>query len=106
LAWSKTLGDVRRAVLECTGSYGASLSRLLQSHKIEVVEVNQPDKHVRRTRDKTDAVDAEAAARAVLSGRATATAKAADARSRRFVCCTCASRFHIRPQRPAHLRLI
>jgi len=78
LAWSKTLGQVRRAGVECTGSYGASLSRLLQSDMIEVLEVNQPDKRVRRTRGKTDSVDAEAAARAVLSGRATAIAKTAD----------------------------
>jgi transposase len=43
-----------------------------------VTEVNQPDKANRRRRGKTDAIDAEAAARAVLSGRATATAKDAD----------------------------
>ncbi|MEV0694354.1 transposase [Streptomyces sp. NPDC050388] len=42
---------------------------------IEVTEVNQPDKAARRRHGKTDAVDAEAAARAVLSGRTTATAK-------------------------------
>jgi transposase len=40
-----------------------------------VTEVNQPDKASRRRRGKTDAIDAEAAARAVLSGQATATAK-------------------------------
>ena len=45
---------------------------------IEVIEVNQPDKATRRRRGKTDTVDAEAAARAVLSGRATATAKTGD----------------------------
>jgi transposase len=44
----------------------------------EVTEVSQPDKAVRRRRGKTDVIDAEAAARAVLSGRATATAKASD----------------------------
>lgn len=78
LAWSRALGEVGRAGVECTGSYGASVSRLLQSHGIEVLEVNQPDKRARRTRGKTDAVDAEAAARAVLSGRATAIAKTGD----------------------------
>jgi len=36
---------------------------------VQVLEVNQPDKATRRRRGKTDAVDAEAAARAVLSGR-------------------------------------
>lgn len=78
LAWAKALGEVGRAGVECTGSYGASISRLLQSHGIEVLEVNQPDKRARRTRGKTDSVDAEAAARAVLSGQATAIAKSGD----------------------------
>ncbi|MFJ2478431.1 transposase [Streptomyces sp. NPDC087659] len=39
------------------------------------LEVNQPDRATRRRRGKTDAVDAEAAARAVLSGRADVTPK-------------------------------
>ena len=78
LGWAMTLGRVTRAGVECTGSYGASVSRMLQARGIEVIEVNQPDKRERRNRGKTDAVDAEAAARAVLSGRATATAKTGD----------------------------
>ena len=40
--------------------------------------MNQPDRAARRRRGKTDAMDAEAAARAVLSGRAAAVAKDAD----------------------------
>ncbi|GAA3285302.1 hypothetical protein [Streptomyces lavendulae] len=40
--------------------------------------MNQPDKATRRRRGKSDIVDAEAAARAVIMGRATATAKADD----------------------------
>jgi len=78
LAWASALGEVGRAGVECTGSYGASVSRLLQSKGIEVLEVNQPDKRAQRNAGKTDAVDAEAAARAVLSGRATALAKTGD----------------------------
>jgi transposase len=42
------------------------------------VAVNQPDKTSRRRRGKTDTADAEAAAHAVLSGRASANAKAGD----------------------------
>jgi transposase len=64
--------------VECTGSYGAALTRHLRTEGVEVIEVNQPDKATRRRRGKTDALDAEAAARAVLSGRATAIAKASD----------------------------
>lgn len=45
---------------------------------VKVVEVNQPDMATRRRRDKTDTLDAEAAARAVLSGRASGSAKAGD----------------------------
>ncbi|MFE5097524.1 IS110 family transposase [Streptomyces sp. NPDC056638] len=78
VAWARSFGVVRRAGVECTGSYGAALARHLHAEGIEVTEVNQPDKAARRRHGKTDAVDAEAAARAVLSGRATATAKTSD----------------------------
>ena len=78
LVWARTLGTVRQAGVECTGSYGAALARHLRSEGVEVIEVNQPDKATRRRRGKTDAIDAEAAAHAVLAGRATASAKAGD----------------------------
>jgi transposase len=78
LSWARSFGMLRRAGAECTGSYGAALTRHLQAEGIEVTEVNQPDKAARRRHGKTDAIDAEAAARAVLSGRATAAAKTSD----------------------------
>jgi transposase len=78
LRWATGFGAVRRAGVECTGSYGAALARHLVGEQIEVIEVNQPDKATRRRRGKTDTVDAEAAAHAVLSGRASASAKAGD----------------------------
>jgi transposase len=78
VSWARSFGMLRRAGIECTGSYGAALTRHLQAEGIAVTEVNQPDKAARRRHGKTDAVDAEAAARAVLSGRATATAKTSD----------------------------
>jgi transposase len=78
LDWAGGVGVIRRAGVECTGSYGAALARHLSANYIEVIEVNQPDKASRRRRGKTDTVDAEAAARAVLSGRASAAAKAGD----------------------------
>lgn len=74
LEWAQGHGTLRRAGVECTGSYGAGLSRRLQSVDIGVVDVNQPDKRARR-HGKTDVVDATAAARAVLAGRAEAIAK-------------------------------
>ncbi|MEU8911624.1 IS110 family transposase [Streptomyces mirabilis] len=78
VSWARSFGVMRRAGVECTGSYGAALTRHLRAEGIEVTEVNQPDKAARRRHGKTDAVDAEAAARAVLSGRATASAKTSD----------------------------
>ncbi|WP_410636678.1 IS110 family transposase, partial [Amycolatopsis sp. cmx-4-83] len=78
LDWATALGRVRQAGVEGTHSYGAALTRHLLGAGIGVIEVNQPDKAHRRRRGKTDAIDAEAAARAVLSGRATAVAKAGD----------------------------
>jgi transposase len=78
LAWARSFGQVVRAGVECTGSYGAALARYLAAEGTTVVEVNQPDRSTRRRRGKTDAVDAEAAARAALSGRADTTPKSAD----------------------------
>ncbi|WP_206185056.1 IS110 family transposase [Thermoactinospora rubra] len=81
LAWARSFGVLRRAGVECTGSYGAALARVLAAEGVEVFEVfevSQPDKAARRRRGKSDEVDAEAAARAVLSGRATAIPKSGD----------------------------
>lgn len=78
IAWARSFGVLRRAGVECTGSYGAALTKALSRAGIDVVEVNQPDRATRRKRGKTDAIDADAAARAVLSGRATVTPKTAD----------------------------
>lgn len=78
LRWARSFGVLRRAGVECTGSYGAALARHLAAAGVEVLDVNQPDKATRRRRGKNDAIDAEAAARAVLTGRATAVAKAGD----------------------------
>ena len=66
LSWAGTFGILRRAGVECTGSYGAALARHLRQAGIEVIEINQPDKATRRRQGKTDSLDAEAAARAVL----------------------------------------
>jgi len=76
LSWARSHGVLSRAGVEGTSSYGAAVARALTAAGITVVEVNQPDRAHRRLRGKTDALDAESAARAVLSGRATAIAKA------------------------------
>ncbi|MDN8071573.1 IS110 family transposase, partial [Burkholderia vietnamiensis] len=70
-----SLGHLRRAGVEGTGTYGAGLARVLRDHEIEVLEVNRPDRAARRSRGKSDPTDAENAARAVLAGKATAIPK-------------------------------
>lgn len=74
--WALQLGVVRCAGVECSGSYGAALSRYLLAQGIEAVEAPGPGRAARRRRSKSDRGDAEAAARAVLSGRAHAPVKA------------------------------
>ncbi|MFE4628908.1 IS110 family transposase [Streptomyces mirabilis] len=78
LKWARKSGAVRRAGVEGTGSYGASLSRYLLTQDIDVFDVNRMDRADRRRRGKSDPLDAQNAARAVLSGRARARAKSGD----------------------------
>jgi transposase len=75
LAWAQRLGEVQAWGVEGTGCYGAGLARFLDGQGQVVLEVNRPDRSVRRRRGKSDPVDAEAAARAVLAGQATAVPK-------------------------------
>ena len=69
-AWARSLGAVRAFGVEGTGSYGAGLSRFLRERGPSVLEVDRPDRQLRRRRGKSDPLDAEAAARAVLGGQA------------------------------------
>ncbi|GAA3826082.1 IS110 family transposase [Sphaerisporangium flaviroseum] len=78
LAWAREHGQLWRAGVEGTSSHGTALNRHLRRNNVQVIEVNRPDRAARRRRGKTDAVDAENAARAVLSGQATAVAKGGD----------------------------
>ena len=65
--------------VEGTGSYGTGLARYLTAAGVEVVEVNRPNRQLRRQRGgKTDSVDAEAAARAAASGQARGVPKSGD----------------------------
>jgi transposase len=64
--------------VEGTGSYGSGLARQLAENDVTVIEVCRPNRQVRRRHGKSDVIDAVAAARAVLSGQASATPKAHD----------------------------
>lgn len=66
--WASEFGVIDRVGVQGTGSWGAGLSRWLRAEGLVVIEVDRPDRKTRR-HGKSDAIDAEAAARAVLSGK-------------------------------------
>lgn len=70
LAFLNAHGHVRAIGVEGTSSYGAGFTRAAVSRGQHVVEVNRPDRAERRRIGKSDPIDAYAAARAALSGRA------------------------------------
>lgn len=74
--WAGGLGAVRSAGVEGSGNYGAALSRYLLSRGIDVLDAPGPGRSAHRRRSKSDQGDAQAAARAVLSGRACSRVKA------------------------------
>ena len=78
LAWAEGQGGIEAFGIEGTGGYGVGLSRTVRRAGHRVVEVNRADRRLRRAAGKSDTIDAEAAARAVLAGQATATPKTAD----------------------------
>jgi transposase len=79
LDWMRSFGLLNKIGVEGTGSYGAGLTRFLNRELVEVVEVNRPNRYLRRRRGKSDTTDAESAARAALNGEATGIPKSGDA---------------------------
>lgn len=77
-AWAHALGRIDSFGIEGTGSYGAGLTSFLRRCGHRIVEVNRGDRRLRRQNGKSDTLDAEAAARSVLAGTATAVPKSAD----------------------------
>ncbi|MCA1717307.1 MAG: IS110 family transposase [Actinobacteria bacterium] len=80
LAWAEGFGPVRCAGVEGTSSYGAGLTRHLKAAGLVVVEVQRPKRRHLRRNGKSDPIDAEAAARAVLAGQTQGVPKSADGR--------------------------
>jgi transposase len=68
VSWAHRQGPVSRVGVEGTGSYGAGLSRFLRASGIAVLEVERRERQKRRGTGKSDTLDAERAARAVLAG--------------------------------------
>ena len=75
LGWMSEFGRLHCVGVEGTGAYGAGLARHLHGHGVVVLEVPRPDRRLRRRLGKSDPIDAEAAARAVLAGTASARPK-------------------------------
>jgi len=78
LRWAAGFGSSPMFAVEGTGCYGAGLCRTLQAAGLQVVEVNRPDRSTRRRLGKDDTIDAEAAARSYIAGKATVIPKAGD----------------------------
>jgi transposase len=66
--------------VEGTSSYGTGLARYLTSVGVAVAEAERPKRRHLRRNGKSDPLDAEAAARAVLAGETAGAPKSADGR--------------------------
>ena len=75
VGWLVGFGEVIRIGVEGTGSYGVGLARFLATTDVDVVEVDRPNRQLRRRKGKSDPTDAVAAAQAALSGSATGAPK-------------------------------
>lgn len=71
-------GPLDQVGVEGTGSYGAGISRSLMAEGLTVVEVVRQNRQARRLRGKSDPIDANQAALAVLAGTETSIPKTAD----------------------------
>ncbi len=78
LDWATRFGQIIGFGIEGTGSYGAALASFVRRNGHRVIEVNRPDRRMRRLIGTSDSLDAENAARAVLAGFAIAGSKTTD----------------------------
>lgn len=78
LEWLRSFGALDRIGVEGTGSYGSGLAHHLRERGVHVVEVSRPNRQARRRHGKSDAADAEAAARATLARDAIGVPKSQD----------------------------
>lgn len=76
--WAEGFGPIGCAGIEGTSSYGAGLARHLKAAGIPVMEVERPKRRHLRRNGKSDPIDAEAAARAVLAGETAGEPKSGD----------------------------
>ncbi len=76
--WLCGFGKVESVGIEGTGSWGAGLDRFLRQRGVEVIEINCPNRQLRRRYGKSDPSDAISAAKSVINGDATAKSKSKD----------------------------
>jgi transposase len=75
LRWMRSHGRIVSIGVESTGNFGAALTRSLAEAGEAVVEVNKPNRQARHLDGKSDRLDAEQIARAVLADTGTAIPK-------------------------------
>ncbi len=68
--WFEDHGEIVQVGIEGTGMYGAGLFSHLAEAGVDVIEVDRPDRQQRQRDGKSDTLDAQAAAMAVIGGRA------------------------------------
>jgi transposase len=78
VGWQRCMVHFERVGVEGTGSFGAGLTRFLIAKGILMREVMRPESRDQYRSGKSDPLDAEVAARAVLAGTATNLPKGAD----------------------------
>ena len=78
IMWAMGFGGTVVFGVEGTGSYGAGLASAIRRSGLGVLEVLRSDRRDRRLRGKSDTIDAENAARAVLAGIVHAIPKTGD----------------------------
>ncbi|BBC66033.1 hypothetical protein MMRN_29290 [Mycobacterium marinum] len=102
LTWMRSKGKLGLVGVgvEGTGAYGAGLARYLHDQGIDVLEVPRPDRRIRRQRGKSDPIDAEAAARTVLAGKASGARNWPTARSKPSECSALPATERSRPAPP------
>jgi len=76
--WANGFGALEGVGIEGTGSLGVGLARSLRAEGTKVLEVDRPKRRDQYRSGKSDPIDAELAARAVLAGTATGRPKGAD----------------------------
>ena len=81
VSWAESFGPVWCAGVEGTGSYAVGLARHLRTAGIAVMEVERPKRRHLRRNGKSDPLDAQTAARAVLAGQTAGQPKSADGRA-------------------------